>query len=121
MQTLHFEMNDGRKPMHLWFGARHPQADYLYDVELAAWQGAGHLTTLRTAFSRTGAQHYVQDALRLDAEAIRSLMARGARVMVCGGREMAQGVRDALDDILAPIGLSPALLKAGGRYAEDVY
>jgi sulfite reductase (NADPH) flavoprotein alpha-component len=34
---------------------------------------------------------------------------------------MAQGVRDALDDILAPIGLSPALLKAGGRYAEDVY
>ena len=113
--------NDGRKPMHLWFGARHPQADYLYGDDLAAWQGAGHLTTLRTAFSRTGAQHYVQDALRLDAEAIRSLMARGAQVMVCGGREMAQGVRDALDDILAPVGLSPALLKAGGRYAEDVY
>ena len=63
----------------------------------------------------------MQDALRQDAEAIRSLMARGAQVMVCGGREMAQGVREAMDDILAPIGLSPALLKAGGRYAEDVY
>jgi sulfite reductase (NADPH) flavoprotein alpha-component len=63
----------------------------------------------------------VQDALRLDAEAIRSLMARGARVMVCGGREMAQGVRDALGEILAPVGLSPALLKVRGRYAEDVY
>jgi sulfite reductase (NADPH) flavoprotein alpha-component len=41
--------------------------------------------------------------------------------MVCGGREMAQGVREALDDILGPVGLSQALLKAGGRYAEDVY
>ena len=113
--------NAGRKPMHLWFGARHPQADFLYGDDLAAWQGNGQLTTLHTAFSRTGARHYVQDALRQDAEAIRSLMARGAQVMVCGGREMAQGVREAMDDILAPVGLSPALLKAGGRYAEDVY
>jgi sulfite reductase (NADPH) flavoprotein alpha-component len=41
--------------------------------------------------------------------------------MVCGGREMAQGVRDAMTDILHPLGLSPATLRAGGRYAEDVY
>ena len=63
----------------------------------------------------------MQDTLRQDAEAIRHLMAQGARVMVCGGRDMAQGVRDALSDILRPMGLSPAILKAGGRYAEDVY
>ena len=50
-------------------------------------------------------------------EAIRN----GARVMVCGGREMARGVAEALEEILAPVGLSPALLKAEGRYAEDVY
>lgn len=113
--------NRGHRPMHLWFGARHPQADYLYARDLAEWQVDGRLTGLHTAFSRTARGQYVQDALRQDAEAIRRLMAQGARVMVCGGREMAQGVRDALSDILRPVGLSPAILKAGGRYAEDVY
>jgi len=41
--------------------------------------------------------------------------------MVCGGREMAVGVADALADILAPVGLTPIALKAEGRYVEDVY
>lgn len=113
--------NRGHRPMHLWFGARHPQADYLYEGDLAAWQKDGRLTGLHTAFSRTGRRHYVQDALREDAEAIRRLMTAGARVMVCGGREMAQGVRDAMTEILLPLGLSPATLQAGGRYAEDTY
>lgn len=113
--------NRGHRPMHLWFGARHPQADFLYAEDLTTWQTDKRLTGLRTAFSRMGRRHYVQDSLREDAEAIRRLMAQGARVMVCGGREMAQGVRDAMTDILHPLGLSPATLRAGGRYAEDVY
>lgn len=113
--------NRGQRPMHLWFGARHPQSDGLYADELAQWRKDGRLTSLHTSFSRLAGRHYVQDALQDDAEMIRALMARGARVMVCGGREMAQGVRDAMADILAPVGLSPAVLKAGGRYAEDVY
>ena len=41
--------------------------------------------------------------------------------MVCGGREMAAGVADTLAEILAPAGLTPAVLKAEGRYVEDVY
>ena len=41
--------------------------------------------------------------------------------MVCGGREMAAGVSTALADILLPAGLTPALLKAEGRYVEDIY
>ena len=41
--------------------------------------------------------------------------------MVCGGRAMAEGVSRALDDILAPAGLTPAMLKAEGRYVEDVF
>jgi sulfite reductase (NADPH) flavoprotein alpha-component len=49
------------------------------------------------------------------------LIRDGARVMVCGGRDMAAGVADALAEILAPTGLSPAVLKAEGRYVEDVY
>ncbi len=109
------------RPMHLWFGARHPQADFLYADDLANWQRDKRLTGLRTAFSRMGKRHYVQDALREDAEAIRRMMAEGARVMVCGGREMAQGVREAMTEILHPLGLSPVTLQAGGRYAEDVY
>lgn len=113
--------NRRHRPMHLWFGARHPQADYLYAEDLTLWRDDGRLTGLRTAFSRTGRRHHVQDALRDDAEAVRRLVAEGARVMVCGGREMAQGVRDAMTEILHPVGLSPAALKAGGRYAEDTF
>jgi len=41
--------------------------------------------------------------------------------MVCGGRAMAAGVAEALTEILAPHGLTPVLLKAEGRYVEDVY
>ena len=44
--------------------------------------------------------------------------------MVCGGRDMAAGVRAALTEILAPAGLTPALLKAireGDEAAVDEY
>lgn len=113
--------NRDHRAMHLWFGVRHPQADYPYADDLAKWRDDGRLTGLHTAFSRTGKRHYVQDALREDADVIRRLILEGARVMVCGGREMAQGARDAMAEILQPVGLSPATLKAGGRYAEDTY
>lgn len=112
----------GRRPIHLWAGSRDAQTDFLFGPELAQWQREGRLAGLRTAFSRSSApRQYVQDALRTDAAPLRQLIARGARVMVCGGRDMAEGVRAALTDILAPAGLSPATLKAEGRYAEDVF
>ena len=110
-----------RMPVHLWFGARHPDTDMFFDEELTAWSDTGQLTGLRTAFSRSGERHYVQDVLRQDATALQNLIADGAKVMVCGGRDMAQGVRDALSDVLAPLGLSAAALKSQGRYVEDVY
>jgi len=109
------------RPIHLWFGARHPQSDHLYAADLAAWHGMGRLATATTAFSRTGNRQHVQDRLRADAERVRALVAGGARIMVCGGREMAQGVQEALAEILGPIGLSPKGLKQQGRYAEDSY
>ena len=34
---------------------------------------------------------------------------------------MAAGVSDTLAQILAPAGLTPAMLRAEGRYLEDVY
>lgn len=111
----------GRRPIHLWFGARDAETDLLYGQELADWSAARQLTGLRTAFSRSGQRHYVQDALRQDAETLQRLIGLGAKIMVCGGREMAQGVREALSDILAPDGITASSLKSEGRYVEDVY
>jgi sulfite reductase (NADPH) flavoprotein alpha-component len=113
--------NTARRQIHLWFGARHPDADFLYQDDLAAWAADGRLTDLHTAFSRTEPRQHVQDRLRADADRVRGLVAKGARIMVCGGRDMAQGVREALEEILAPIGVSPQSLQSGGRYAEDSY
>jgi sulfite reductase (NADPH) flavoprotein alpha-component len=110
-----------RRPVHLWFGARHPDTDLFYGKELAEWSDQGRLSGLTTAFSRSGKRHYVQDALRQDADALRELISIGARIMVCGGRDMAHGVQEALGEILAPIGITAARLKSEGRYAEDVY
>ena len=45
----------------------------------------------------------------------------GGTIMVCGGRDMARGVSEALADILTPVGITPAQLKADGRYLEDIY
>jgi sulfite reductase (NADPH) flavoprotein alpha-component len=113
--------NSRRRPIHLFFGMRHPDSDFLYGEEMPAWQDEGRLARLVTAVSRGARPHYVQDALRGEAVEVARLIRDGARVMVCGGRDMAAGVADALAEILAPTGLSPAVLKAEGRYVEDVY
>ncbi len=113
--------NHAGRAMHLYFGARHPDGDLFYEDELQIWQGDGRLASVTTAFSRTGTRTYVQDALRSDAAQIAGLIGNGAQVLVCGGRDMAAGVADALADILTSGGLTPALLKAEGRYVEDTY
>ena len=113
--------NARQRPIHLFFGMRHEGSDFLYGEELRAWQDAGRLTRLVIAVSRGANPRYVQDALREDASQVARLIREGARAMVCGGREMAAGVADALAEILAPTGLTPAVLKAEGRYVEDVY
>ena len=113
--------NARRRPIHLFFGLRHSGSDFFYGEELAAWQEDGRLAGLVTAVSRGMGPRYVQDVLRRDAAQVVRLIQAGARVMVCGGRGMAAGVADALAEILAPAGLTPAALKAEGRYVEDVY
>lgn len=109
------------RPMHLFFGMRHAASDFLYGAELQQWQAEGRLDRIVTACSRGRHPHYVQDALRAEAAEVLALVRQGARIMVCGGRDMAAGVRETLTHILAPQGLSPALLGAEGRYVEDVY
>ena len=114
--------NDRMTPMHLYFGGRDPAQDFYFGPEIQRWLGEGRLATLQAVFSRVpDGGGYVQDALRRDAERVRSLMAHGAIVRVCGSRAMAQGVAEALDMLLAPVQLSVSMLKAKERYAEDVF
>lgn len=113
--------NARHRPIHLFFGMRHPQNDFLYGEDLSGWQSEGRLTRLDKAVSRGARPNYVQDALRTERNDVARLIRDGARVMVCGGRDMATGVADALAEILAPAGITPAALKAEGRYVEDVY
>lgn len=113
--------NARQHPIHLYFGLRHPDSDFFYSEEMPTWRKEGRLTRLITAVSRGARPNYVQDALRGDAAEVARLIRDGARVMVCGGRDMAAGVADALAEILAPTGLTPAVLRAEGRYVEDVY
>lgn len=113
--------NRARQPMHLYWGGRHPASDFLYEPELKGYLADRRLTALRAAFSQVQERGYVQDRLLADALALRRLVEKGAQVLVCGSREMAKGVMQALDEVLAPLNLSVLTLKAQGRYREDVY
>ena len=113
--------NDRQRPIRLFFGLRHPDSDFLYREELEAWTADGRLTSLATACSRGSHPRYVQHAIAAERAAFIQAIRSGARVMVCGGREMAAGVAETVASILEPIGLSPAVLRAEGRYVEDVY
>lgn len=113
--------NAPRRPVHLFFGLRHSDGDFLYRDEFSDWQAEGKLSHLAIAESRGARPQYVQDLLLEHAHRITSTIGQGGRIMVCGGRDMARGVHGVLTEILQPMGLTPAALKAGGRYVEDVY
>lgn len=113
--------NDGRRPIHLFFGMRHPDSDFLYREELDAWLSDGRLAGLTTGHSRGARPRYVQDAIALHQPEVIRAMREGARIMVCGGRDMAAGVAEAMSGMLEPLGMSTAKLKAEGRYVEDIY
>ncbi|MGV8985554.1 MAG: PepSY domain-containing protein [Cypionkella sp.] len=105
----------------LYFGARDPGSDFLYEADLKDGLLEGRLVRLVTAFSRVRDHAYVQDRLRRDAGHLRDQMLRGGQVLVCGSIAMARSVADEVEAALAPIGLSVARLRAEGRYLEDIY
>jgi sulfite reductase (NADPH) flavoprotein alpha-component len=113
--------NVRRRPLHLYWGGRHPGSDFLYEPELRSYVSDRRLTGLHAAFSRAPGGSYVQDRIARDAAELRGLLQRGAQVMVCGGRAMAGGVAHVLEAIVQPLGLDLATLKSQGRYLEDVY
>lgn len=113
--------NQQHRPIHLYWGGRDPQADFLYQAELESYLADGRLTQLHAAFSRAGERNYVQHKLAANSEQLQILIAKGAQVLVCGGRNMANSVAETLDQLLAPVELNVPTLKTQGRYREDVY
>ena len=113
--------NTGKHPMYLYWGGRDPASDFLYKPELDTYLADGRLTGLHAAFSRVKDGAYVQDRVLGDAAQLRQLLEKGGQVLVCGSRAMAKNIVQALDEILAPLSLSVATLKAQGRYREDVF
>ena len=90
-------------------------------VALVTGAGRGLGRACAQLFARDGACVVVAEINEETGEETARLIRDGARVMVCGGRDMAAGVTEALTEILAPSGLSPVALKAEGRYVEDIY
>jgi len=113
--------NTARNPMYLYWGGRSADSDFLYQPELGHYLEDRRLTGLSTAFSRSDEKAYVQDRLRQDQTALRQMIDTGAQVLVCGGRDMAAGVKQVFEEILQPLRLEVEDLRAQGRYLEDVY
>lgn len=113
--------NSGRYPMYLYWGGRDPESDFLYEPELRNYLADRRLTQLHTAFSRVKDGQRVQNRLLEDAVNLRGLIEHGGQVLVCGSRAMADSVRQALNEILAPLDLDVQALRGKGRYREDVF
>ena len=113
--------NTNHREAHLFFGMRTRSGGLPFEADLEQWEADGRLTEMTVALSRSAQPRYVQTALRDDAACVRDLISRGAHVMICGGRDMGAGVRDAIDEIIAPLGLSVRALETEGRYATDVF
>ena len=118
-------------PIHLFFGCKHPDHDWLCGDEMRGWEADG-LITLHRAFSAVPdfPYAYVQDAMAAAADVLWPLLAADAQVFVCGdGRNMAPAVRDTLIAICAAgrgIDHDAASqwleqMIEDGRYHQDVY
>src|SRR5688572_21805015 len=118
-------------PSWLFFGARNYTNDFLYQLEWQEHLQSRALGRIDVAFSRDQPEKiYVQDRLWAQREEIRSWIADGAHVYLCGDEKgLGRDVDATLARILAepknePIEAGKAqlaeLLRAG-RYQRDVY
>ncbi|KAK3398875.1 putative bifunctional P-450:NADPH-P450 reductase [Sordaria brevicollis] len=85
-------------PAVLFYGCRHPEQDDLYRDEFDRWEEMGAVS-VRRAFSRVPDHpdsqgcRYVGDRIWHDREELTGLWDRGAKVFVCGSREVGEGVK----------------------------
>jgi sulfite reductase (NADPH) flavoprotein alpha-component len=118
-------------PSWLFFGARNYTNDFLYQLEWQEHLQSRALGRIDVAFSRDQPEKiYVQDRLWAQREEIRSWIADGAHIYLCGdekglGRDvdatlariLAEPKKDTIEAGKAQLG---ELLRAG-RYQRDVY
>ncbi|KAK6723455.1 hypothetical protein SNK04_002300 [Fusarium graminearum] len=89
----------GRKlaPALLFFGCRDPENDDLYAEELARWEQMGAVD-VRRAYSRATDKSegckYVQDRIYHDRADVFKVWDQGAKVFICGSREIGKAVED---------------------------
>ncbi|HEY5804026.1 MAG TPA: flavodoxin domain-containing protein [Lysobacter sp.] len=106
----------------LLFGERQAGHDLHYRDEIEAWLRDGRLQELDLAFSRDdpARRTYVQHLLRGKIEQLRTWIAQGASVYVCGSLE---GMAPEVDAVLREaVGLDALeTMAANGRYCRDVY
>ena len=105
----------------LIFGARNFTTDFLYQLEWQEHLASGALTRLDPAFSRDQPEKiYVQHRIAEQADRLRSWVAEGAHIYVCGDEKaMAKDVDSALTEALGDVQLDE--LRRTSRYQRDVY
>lgn len=111
----------GHRRNWLLFGERERARDLFYGDELHRWQQDGWIEHLDLVFSRDQPERvYVQQRLREQPDRLRSWVAQGAAIYVCGSLDgMAGGVDAALRDVLGAEAIEQ--LADDGRYRRDVY
>ena len=118
---LKSRIDAGERRNWLLFGERNAAHDFLCRDQLETWRDDGSLERLDLAFSRDGgALRYVQHVLLAQGDVLRSWIAQGAAIYVCGSLQgMAGGVHDALGELLGAETVER--LMQDGRYRRDVY
>lgn len=105
IQERAMQIEAGRKlaPALLFVGCRHPEQDELYRKELSRWQDLGAVD-VRRAYSRCKSQSddcgYVQDRLWKDRKDVVKVFDQGAKVYICGGRSVGEGINKAILNIV---------------------
>ena len=108
----------------LIYGERQRAHDAWFTPQWQAWLDDGSLSALSLSYSRDshadGSPRYVQDIVRREAGQLRSWVARGAAIYLCGSlRGMASDVDAALNEVLGDTLVSE--LRLAGRLRRDVY
>ncbi len=104
----------------LIYGERELAHDNIFAEELQNLKKLGKISELNRVFSRDDStERYVQDILRIKAEILKLWIKQGAVIYLCGSLNMAQGVDEALHEILGADQLND--LRKSGRYRRDVY
>jgi cytochrome P450 / NADPH-cytochrome P450 reductase len=84
-------------PALLFYGCRSPDSDLLYADQLAQWEKLGAVS-IRYAFSRAPEKSenckHVQGRMYHDAKEVVDVWDKGAKIFVCGSREVGQAVED---------------------------